>query len=125
SPSSRTWCAPGAVLIAGLPFGLTIFGRTAAFAGLTRVPGGGSSASVALDRMMIQPLPLVFGKRKLPTKLAPAASVITSPGCAASSAAWRSAPAATAMVRPVDAGMLVSMKTLGCSGVADDHASEG
>jgi hypothetical protein len=47
-----------------------------------RVPGGGKLESVVEDRITIHADPDLFGKVKLPVKVAPACNVITSPGCA-------------------------------------------
>jgi hypothetical protein len=52
-----------------------------------RVPGGGRLESGVEERMMIHAPPDLFGRVKLPVKVAPASSVITSPGFARSSAA--------------------------------------
>ena len=69
-------------------------------AGATRSPSAGSPAMEA-GRTMIRPPAGLFGSTKLPVNVAPLASAITSPGCAALSAACRSPPAGTAMVRSV------------------------
>src|SRR5437773_3510946 len=97
------------------------FGMTAAYEGLTRVPGGGRLLSGALVRTVIQPTPALLGSVNGPVNVAPACSVITSPGCAALSAAWTSPPAGTAMIWPDGATRVVSRNTRGNSG---DSASE-
>jgi hypothetical protein len=73
------------------------FGRSAADAGVMRVPVDGSTASSAAERtVMNSPRGLVFtGSVYFPWKTAPASSRMTSPGAAAVSAACRFAPAGT------------------------------
>src|SRR6266545_5602326 len=89
---------------------------TEAKVGATRVPVAGSFASGAPDRMTIHPFPAFFGRVKFPANTAPGSSVITSPGCAAFSAACKSPPAATAIVRPDGAVYEVSRNTRGGAG---------
>src|SRR5882724_8673475 len=98
------------------PVPTTSFGMTAAYEGLTRVPGGGRLLSGALVRTVIQPTPALLGSVNGPWKVAPACSVIISPGCAASSAAWRSPPAGTVMVGPDGGTSVVSRNARGSSG---------
>ena len=71
-------------------------GRFGASAGEIRTPSGGSSVSAAADRIVIHAVDApLFGRRKLPLKVAPGASRIRSPGTARSMAACRLPPAAT------------------------------
>ena len=65
---------------------------------------------------MIHPLPDLLGRVNGPTYVAPAASVMVSPSCAMFSAAWKSPPAPTAIVRPPWAGIDVSTVARGSSG---------
>src|SRR2546422_5298804 len=81
-----------------------------------RLSGAGRLLSGAEVRMMIQPEPVLAGRVKLPVNLAPASRVITSPGCARLSAARKSPPAATAMVRPTGGTEAVSTRRRGSSG---------
>src|SRR5258705_2931044 len=97
---------------------------TAANEGLTRVPGGGRLLSGALVRTVIQPTPALLGSVNGPRKVAPACSVITSPGCAALSAAWKSPPAGTVMVWPDGGTSVVSRNARGSSrGCASELAT--
>src|SRR6267143_844838 len=67
--------------------------------------------------MYIQTVPGFLGRMKLPVKVAPAWSSITSPGWEAWRAAWRSPPAFTRMSLPrVGGEYVVSRKTRGNSG---------
>jgi hypothetical protein len=79
-------------------FGDWIFGNTGEYDGSMRVVAPGSAESGAEVRIVIIVLPLFTGSTKLPVNVAPAWSTISSPGCAASSAAWRSPPAFTVRV---------------------------
>src|SRR2546425_12304828 len=109
---NRKWCAPAAVRSAPPTFApTTSLGMTAAYAGVARVPGGGRLLSGALVRTVIQPAPALVGRVNGPWNVAPAGRVITSPGWAASSAAWRLPPAGTAMVWPEGATSEVSRNT--------------
>src|SRR5688572_20849644 len=87
TPIKRKWWAPGAVFKTGSAFGVKSFGIRAEWEGVRRVPAGGSSASLADVRMVIQFVdPAFFGSTKLPVNVAPALRRITSPGAACSSA---------------------------------------
>src|SRR5213078_3740801 len=110
--------------MAGAAFGVTIRASAEASAGVTRVPGG-RLASGADVRTTIQPDPFFAGSVKLPVNVDPAASVIWSPGWAASSAAWKSPPAPTAMVRFGGGGGRVSTVARGSSGAAWAAAMDG
>src|SRR5436309_14968795 len=85
------------------------------------MPGAGRLLSGALVRTVLHPVPVLLGSVNGPVNVAPACSVITSPGCAALSAACRSPPAETVIVVPVGATSVVSRKTRGGSG-ATAHA---
>jgi hypothetical protein len=61
--------------------GARIFGMFVAFAGLTRVRGGGRFAK-SLDTTSIQPLPALLGILNGPLNVAPACSTMVSPGFA-------------------------------------------
>jgi hypothetical protein len=97
-PTKRWWAA-AAVLMAGALLGVSILGMRLACEGKTRVPGWGRRAC-ADERMWIQSVPGFLGRMKLPVKVAPAWSSITSPGWEAWRAAWRSPPAFTGMSLP-------------------------
>src|SRR5262249_61963632 len=96
--------APGWVAGGGARFGVAMVGSAGAWAGVRRVPGGGGLVSGADDRITMKADPLFARSRKLPVNVAPAASVMLSPGWAASIAACRSPPAVTAIVRPGGGG---------------------
>jgi hypothetical protein len=64
-----------------------IFAIFGASEGVTRVPGGGSVPSGDDVRITIQPSPVFFGSVMVPAYVAPASSVIVSPGFAALMAA--------------------------------------
>src|SRR5262245_53955310 len=81
------------------------------FAG--RFPSGTSVLSV------IQPVQAFAGRMKPPVNVAPGARATTSPGRAELSAACRSPPAATRIVRPVGAGTLALGIARGSSGGVD------
>ncbi len=66
-----------------------------------RAPAAGRLLSGAAERTMIQPVPALTGRVKVPVKVAPGCRVTTSPGWAASRAAWRLPPAGTNSVAPV------------------------
>src|SRR2546425_13039 len=85
-PIKRYRCARGAVLRVGAEFGLTSFGMATASPGETREPGGGRRGYDD-ERTVIHSAPDLFGRVKFPTNTAPAGRSITSPGCAAFSAA--------------------------------------
>jgi hypothetical protein len=68
---------------------------TLANAGVILVPGVGRLLSGEAERITIQSVPGFTGRVKLPVKVAPAWRAKTSPGCAASIAACRFAPAET------------------------------
>lgn len=86
----------------GEEFGVTIFAMTAAVSGPARTPGGGSRASLAPERTMIQPEPPFLGRIKLPRKVAPDSRTMVSPGCAALRASCSWPPARTRRRRPAD-----------------------
>src|SRR5712691_6809611 len=116
--------APGAEWItAPAPPRASSLGITVACAGVTRVPEGGRRLSGALVGTMIQPVPFFLGSVNGPRNVAPASSVITSPGWAALSAAWTLPPARTAIVRPMDRTSLVSTVARGRSGGAASTAT--
>src|SRR5262245_6583831 len=76
-----------------------ILASNGADAGVMRTDAGGSDVSGVEDRMTIGVVtPGLLGSTKLPTKVAPAASTMTSPFWAALIAACRSPPAGTLMV---------------------------
>ena len=85
----------------GEEFGVTIFAMPPAVSGPARTPGGGSRASVAPERTMIQPEPLFLGRMKLPRKVARGSRTMVSPGWAASRASWSWPPPRTRRRRPV------------------------
>src|SRR4051812_43970015 len=100
-----------------------------------RVPGGGSLSGVEV-RMVMYCAPLLLGSWKSPLKVAPASSASSSPGWAAFSAAWRSAPAATLMMRPDPAGTSMALPQVtaaatgagmgaGCASGEGDGTGEG
>src|SRR5207244_9589771 len=104
----------------------TSLGMAAAYEGVTREPGAGRLLSGALVRAVIQPVPALLGRVKGPVNVAPAWRVMTSPGCAALSAACTSPPAETGRVVPVGATSVVSRKTRASSGGnAADRATIG
>src|SRR5947208_2585394 len=90
---------------------------TSANAGSTRVPAGGRLPSGALVRITIQSAPGLLGSVNGPTNVAPASSVITSPGRAVFKAVWKSSPTFTAMIRPDEGAYVVSTEARGVSGV--------
>src|SRR5215472_1115817 len=90
-----------------------------------RVPGGGRLVSGADDRITMKADPLFARSRKLPVNVAPAASVMLSPGWAASIAACRSPPAVTAIVRPGGGGGVTSTMARGSSGTGWADAMDG
>src|SRR5262249_15421996 len=100
----------------GLLFGLISLGIAAAWSGVARVPGAGRLLSGAADRTVIKPSPSFLGSVKLPTNVALGSMATTSPGCALLSAACRSCPAPTSMVRPVGGTRDVSTNEVGNAG---------
>src|SRR6266446_3364814 len=98
------------------PAAAVSFGMSPAWVGSTRVPRRGSLPSRALVRTMTHPPPALGGSVNGPMKVAPASSEITSPGRALLSAAWRSPPARTAIVRPDGSTYVVSTSKCGGSG---------
>src|SRR3954469_2680477 len=78
------WCAAVAVRRAAALLGERSLARSGAYEGVMRTPAPGSWASGVADRITIGVVDApLFGRTKLPTKAAPAASAMTSPGCAA------------------------------------------
>src|SRR2546427_9032724 len=119
---NRKWCAARAVWIAPpTPDPTTILGRTGPYDGLIRAPGGGRLLSGALVRTVIHPDPGLSGSTNGPVNVAPASSVITSPGRALWSAARKLPPADTAIVCPEGATRVVSTN---CSGLSGKIAGE-
>ena len=92
---NRQWCAPATVWSAAALFGDMMRANAAAVAGVTRSASPGSVASGRSLRTVIMVSPVFTGSVKLPVKVAPGARRISSPGCAASSAACRLPPAGT------------------------------
>src|SRR4029077_16681096 len=69
-PMNRKLCAPAAVWMADPTLGpATSFGMTAAYEGVTRVPGEGRLLSAALVRTVIQAVPALFGSMNGPWKV--------------------------------------------------------
>src|SRR5689334_12246377 len=81
-----------------------------------RWPAAGRFPSGTSVRSVIQPVHAFAGRMKPPTNDAPGASATTSPGAAEFSAACRSPPAATRIVRPVGAGTLGDGADCGSAG---------
>src|SRR5437870_1512706 len=115
-PMNRTWCAPDAVRRMLPSHPRTSFGIRGAYEGSIRLPGGGRALSGVLVRTMIHPVPAFAGSVNGPVYVAPAWSVITSPGLAALSAAWKSPRADTAILRPGGVTGAVSTNRRGRSG---------
>jgi hypothetical protein len=73
---------------AGELLGERSLASSGAYDGVMRTAAPGSWASGVADRITIGVVDApLFGRTKFPTKVAPAASAMTSPGCAASIAA--------------------------------------
>src|SRR6185436_6765709 len=99
---TRQWCAPGAVRREAEVLGETIFANRAAVAGMTRWFETGSVESGRSVRSVMTRSPSTTGSTKLPVKVAPGSSRISSPDRAALSAACRLSPERTKRVSADD-----------------------
>src|SRR5438552_11964695 len=75
--------------------------------------------------MMTQPDPALLGRVNGPLNVAPASSMMRSPGWAASSVACKFPSAGTTIVRPEDGTGVVSKYSRGRSGAMDADAGGG